>query len=110
MALCFRRPSVLRYDSWITACLDVLQSAASSSQSDRQLVAWVRLQSIAEEGSIAIGAYDDAAITISDMRTQNILSGCVRQVSSWRRSILKEDMNRIHSRAAPEILLSLIHS
>lgn len=82
----FRRPSVLRYGSWVEDCLHVLDSVPNPSPNDQMLVAWCRLHRLAEESLTIVGLEEKPHIDISDTRNRFIIERCIEQVTRWKQS------------------------
>lgn len=93
MALSLRRPNMLRYDCWIEDCICVLEALPFVHLNDRRLIAWVKLQRLAEESLTAAGLEKGSFNSWSDARSRFILKGCVEQVEKWRQSIPEIVMN-----------------
>ncbi|KPM43980.1 hypothetical protein AK830_g2648 [Neonectria ditissima] len=92
IALSFRRPSVLRYGPWVERCIKTLEMAPFLHLNDSRLLAWVKLQRLAEE-SLAMVGFDEASpVDFSDARTRFILKHCGDSVTRWRQSIAKDIM------------------
>ncbi|KAF5703228.1 hypothetical protein FMUND_13104 [Fusarium mundagurra] len=94
IAMSFRRPSTLHYGPWVQECMNILDSPASTHIGDRCLVAWIRLQRLAEEslGIARIGSDENAGSNHSDQRARLILQGCLERVKDWRRNLPEEAM------------------
>jgi hypothetical protein len=84
-----RRPNILVYNSWMEECLTMLQK--SPIIDDRRVVAWLKLQRIADEANTAFG-FDDAStsFSLSELRLQVILRSFERRMRDWEKSIPKE--------------------
>ncbi|KAF2867627.1 hypothetical protein BDV95DRAFT_502118 [Massariosphaeria phaeospora] len=91
-AMRLRRPSILNYNSWMEEALSLLQK--SPLLDDRRVVAWVKLQRIADEANTAFG-FDDAStsFSLSELRLQVILRIFERRMQDWKRSIPPEVLN-----------------
>jgi len=87
-----RRPSLLSFNSWMEECLTLLQK--SPILDDRRVVAWAKLQRIADEANTAFG-FDDAStsFSLSELRLQVILRIFERKMEDWRKSIPAETMS-----------------
>ncbi|KAF2470167.1 uncharacterized protein BDR25DRAFT_226806 [Lindgomyces ingoldianus] len=90
-AMRLRRPNILLYNSWMEECLSLLQK--SPILDDRRLVAWLKLQRIADEAMTAFG-FDDAStsFSLSELRLQVILRIFERRMQDWKKSIPPEVM------------------
>ncbi|KAK7431309.1 hypothetical protein QQZ08_002080 [Neonectria magnoliae] len=92
IALSFRRPSVLRYGPWVERCIKTIEMAPFLHLEDSRLLAWVKLQRLAEE-SLAMVGFDEASpVDFSDARTRFILKHCGDSVTRWRQSIAEDIM------------------
>lgn len=91
-ALRMRRPNILLYNSWMEESLSLLNK--SPILTDRRVVAWLKLQRIADEAMTAFG-FDDAStsFSLSELRMQVILRAFERRMEDWRRSIPRDVMN-----------------
>lgn len=90
-AMRLRRPNILLYNSWMEECLTLLQK--SPLIDDKRVVAWLRLQRIADEANTAFG-FDDAStsFSLSELRLQVILRIFERRMQDWKKSIPKDVM------------------
>ncbi|ORY13158.1 hypothetical protein BCR34DRAFT_481476 [Clohesyomyces aquaticus] len=90
-AMRLRRPSILIYNSWMEECMSLMQQ--SPLLDDRRVVAWVKLQRIADEAMTAFG-FDDAStsFSLSELRLQVILRVFERRMQDWQKSIPSEVM------------------
>ncbi|KAH7166476.1 hypothetical protein EDB81DRAFT_681312 [Dactylonectria macrodidyma] len=92
IAFSFRRPSALRYGSWVERCIKVLESTPFLHLNDRRLVAWTKLQRLAEESLTMVGFDDGTSVDFSDARTRFILKHCSEMVIEWRHSVAEDIM------------------
>lgn len=61
-----------------------MSAVQSPGTGDAMLVAWVRLQRIAEESLAVVGM--GSQVDVSDVRTQFIIQKCINQVLDWKQS------------------------
>ncbi|PTB72111.1 hypothetical protein M440DRAFT_1465841 [Trichoderma longibrachiatum ATCC 18648] len=87
MAFSFRRPSVLRYGSWVDDCIRVLEAAPARLLSDRRLVEWTRLQIIAEECMSAAGLDNESNVCLTDDRIRRVLKYGIERAMSWKQQV-----------------------
>lgn len=82
-----RRPNMLRFSSWMTECIDFLDTSPDAAPLDKTLVSWVQLQRIMEEFGIAF-AFDDLSDSTSliEPRFQHMLKGFEKQIENWKRT------------------------
>lgn len=82
----FRRPYILIFNSWMEECLHMLSK--STELEDRRVVAWLRLQRIADEAYTAFG-FDDAStsFTLSEFRLRTILKIFERRIREWKDTV-----------------------
>ncbi|KAK7408438.1 hypothetical protein QQX98_009365 [Neonectria punicea] len=92
IALSFRRPSVLRYGPWVERCIKTIEMAPFLHLNDSRLLAWVKLQRLAEEGLAMVGFDEASSVDFSDARTRFILKHCGDSVTRWRQSIAEDIM------------------
>ncbi|KAF2122817.1 hypothetical protein BDV96DRAFT_8152 [Lophiotrema nucula] len=92
-AMRLRRPNILLYNSWMEECLSLLQK--SPLLDDRRVVAWLKLQRIADEANTAFG-FDDAStsFSLSELRLQVILRMFERKMQDWKKSLPQEVMSQ----------------
>ncbi|KAF2014967.1 hypothetical protein BU24DRAFT_371826 [Aaosphaeria arxii CBS 175.79] len=90
-AMRLRRPNTLLFNSWMEECLGLLQK--STLLEDKRVVAWLKLQRIADEAYTAFG-FDDAStsFSLSELRLQVILRIFERRMQEWKKSIPPEVM------------------
>ena len=94
MAFSYRRPSVLRYQSWVDACIRVLQAAPAISLNDSRLIEWTKLQIIAEECMSAAGLDDESNVCLADDRVRRVLKLGIERVVSWKQQVSPEVIHR----------------
>ena len=81
-----RQPGFVRWSVYTEECLDILSAEPPALPSDVWLCDLIRLQRIAEAGSLTFAMDDPGAIiTLRDMRTQYQLQGFRQQLEYWRR-------------------------
>lgn len=87
----FRRPNILLYNAWMGECEALLLKSPKSE--DKHLIAWLRLQRIADEAYTAFG-FDDAStsFSLSELRLQAILKIFERRMQEWRKAVPDEVM------------------
>jgi hypothetical protein len=81
-----KRPNILLFNSWMEECFNILEK--SKLLDDKRIVAWLKLQRIADEANTAFG-FDDAStsFSLSELRMQIILRIFDRRMQDWRKSI-----------------------
>lgn len=81
-----RRPNILLFNSWMDECFGILEK--SKLLDDKRIVAWLKLQRIADEANTAFG-FDDAStsFSLSELRMQIILRIFDRRMQDWRKSV-----------------------
>ncbi|KAF2643938.1 hypothetical protein P280DRAFT_466659 [Massarina eburnea CBS 473.64] len=84
-----RRPNILLFNSWMEECQVILSQ--SPLLHDKRIVAWLRLQRIADEAYTAFG-FDDAStsFTLSELRLQAILKMFEKRMREWKQSVPDE--------------------
>lgn len=97
MAFSFRRPSVLRHESWLDDCIRVLETAPSVHPNDRRLIEWTKLQIIAEESMSMTGLYSGSRVNFSDDSICRVLRYGVDRATAWKRQV---PTDIIHSNAS----------
>ena len=84
---------MLRYRRWVEDCVKLLEIAPFVHRNDRRLVAWAKLQRIAEESFSVVGLDEWSPANFADAPTRFILRGCVEQATRWRQSITEDIMS-----------------
>ncbi|CAI9625202.1 unnamed protein product [Alternaria burnsii] len=81
-----KRPNILLFNSWMEECFNILEK--SKLLDDKRIVAWLKLQRIADEANTAFG-FDDAStsFSLSELRMQIILRIFDRRMQDWRKAI-----------------------
>jgi hypothetical protein len=81
-----KRPNILLFNSWMEECFNIL--GKSKLIDDKRIVAWLKLQRIADEANTAFG-FDDAStsFSLSELRMQIILRIFERRMQDWRKSV-----------------------
>lgn len=93
-AMRLRRPNILLFNAWMEECQNLLQK--SPILEDKRLLAWLRLQRIADDAYTAFG-FDDAStsFTLSELRLQAILRIFERRMQDWKKSVPDDVMTRM---------------
>ncbi|KAL5395720.1 hypothetical protein PMIN06_003555 [Paraphaeosphaeria minitans] len=91
LSMRFRRPNILLFNAWMGECEALLLK--SPKNQDKTLIAWLRLQRIADEAYTAFG-FDDAStsFTLSELRLQAILKMFERRMQEWKKAVPDEVM------------------
>ena len=89
----FRRPNILLYNAWMGECEALLLK--SPQMGDKRIIAWLRLQRIADEAYTAFG-FDDASTSfeLSELRLRAILKIFEQRMQEWRKSVPDEVMTQ----------------
>ncbi|KAL3424857.1 hypothetical protein PVAG01_04138 [Phlyctema vagabunda] len=86
-----RRPNLIRWNSYMSDCCDVLENSPEAAVSDRFLCQWVRSQHIAEEVGTQFSMDDPTAtVSIADSKVQYALRGFERDLEKWSSSVSME--------------------
>jgi hypothetical protein len=88
-----KRPNILLFNSWMEECVGMLDK--SKLLDDRRIIAWLKLQRIADEANTAFG-FDDAStsFSLSELRMQIILRIFDRRMHDWKKSVPDEVMTK----------------
>jgi len=88
-----KRPNILLFNSWMEECSNILEK--SKLLDDKRILAWLKLQRIADEANTAFG-FDDAStsFSLSELRMQIILRIFDRRMQDWRKSVPDDVMTR----------------
>ncbi|RDW73985.1 hypothetical protein BP5796_07427 [Coleophoma crateriformis] len=79
-----RRPNLIRWNSYMNECVEVLETSPDALDSDKFLTQWVRSQRIAEEVGTQFSMDDPSAnISITDLKVQYALRGFERDLERW---------------------------
>ncbi len=93
VALIMRRPNMLRYNTWISECVEYLQNSSAAAPSDKRLAAWVQLLSILEEIATSFSFEDLTKIAkIAHPQTLCMLKEFEKRLSEWRIGVNPEIM------------------
>lgn len=86
-----KRPNILLFNSWMEECFNIL--GKSKLLDDKRIIAWLKLQRIADEANTAFG-FDDAStsFSLSELRMQIILRIFDRRMQDWKNSVTSEVM------------------
>ena len=89
-----RRPNMLRYNAWVDECTELLETTTSAAESDRCLVAWVKLLKITEEIGTTFSFDDiDNIASLSEYRVQLMLKGFEKAFTVWEKDLPPDVMN-----------------
>lgn len=79
---------MLRYNSWLSDCVDFLESTPDAISSDKILIGWVRLLIIAEEASTSLSFDDPGNMpSLSEHRVQLMLKSFEKRLDIWKDGI-----------------------
>lgn len=89
-----KRSNMIPHGPWVDDCIHLLEKSSPMHPNDRRLIAWTRLQIIAEQNlgaTIAIGprSYEEVA----DPRTQFLLRRGREQIQGWMDALPPGVMN-----------------
>ncbi|KAH8820705.1 hypothetical protein F5884DRAFT_647203, partial [Xylogone sp. PMI_703] len=98
VALSMRRPNMLRFNSWMNDCVHFLEKLSNITIFDKRLIAWVRLQNIAEEFASSLSLEDPGeGYRPLDSRMQLSVKAFERRLKSWKNHLDPDVMNVIVS-------------
>jgi hypothetical protein len=100
-----RRPNMLRYNTWLGECLEVVANNPNPLPFDKYLVGWAQLSKIAEEIHSSF-SFDDPGnmVNLSEPRVQIMLNSFVKALEAWRRSLGPEGSHGVLSCANIRLL------
>ncbi|EXJ62053.1 hypothetical protein A1O7_02486 [Cladophialophora yegresii CBS 114405] len=86
ISMALRHPAFVRWSVYTEQCLDIISVEPPALPSDVWLCDLIRIQRIAEAGSLAFSMDDPgASVTLRDIRIQYQLRGFRQQLDYWRR-------------------------
>lgn len=82
---------MLRWNSWISDCLESLEQHRQASKHDHLLAAWVRILKITEDVGTSF-AFDEPSnmADLSESRVQLTMTALQKSAEAWRRDLLPE--------------------
>lgn len=95
-AMALHRPFLLRWTSFMSECVDVLESSPEAAPTDKYLCHLVRTHQLAEEIGFQF-CMDDPAVSVnlSDYMTQHKVRGFERELEKHRQEVSREHMQRM---------------
>ncbi|KAI1311471.1 hypothetical protein F5Y03DRAFT_343209 [Xylaria venustula] len=100
VAMALHRPNLIRWQSFMTECMDILESSPEAAPSDKYLCHLVWTHRLAEEVGIQFSMDDPSIfVNITEHKVQYALRGFERDLARYSESIPKEDKQ-------PSLLLS----
>lgn len=95
-AMALHRPFLLRWSSFMTECLDVLESSPEAAPTDKYFCHLVRTHQLAEEIGFQF-CMDDPTVSVnlSDYMTQHKVRGFERELEKHRQEVSRELMQRM---------------
>ncbi|KAH8891886.1 hypothetical protein GQ53DRAFT_647871 [Thozetella sp. PMI_491] len=91
-AMALHRPNLIRWSSFMTECVDVLESSPEAAPTDRYLCHLVWTHRLAEEVAMQFSIDDPSSATnFSDKQTQYALRGFERNLEKYRNGLPPED-------------------
>jgi hypothetical protein len=95
VAMALHRPNLIRWQPFMTECIDILESSPEAAPSDRYLCHLVWTHRLAEEVGIQFSMDDpNVFINIGDHKVQYALRGFERDLAKYSENIPKEDKQR----------------
>ncbi len=92
VSLSMRRPNMLRYNTWVDECTELLEVTASTA--NKSLIAWVKLLKITEEIGTTFSFDDlDNIANLSEYRVQLMLKSFEKAFAVWERELPPDVMN-----------------
>jgi hypothetical protein len=83
-----RRPNLIRWNSFMADCIEVLENSPEAARSDKELCQWARSQHIAEEIGTQFSMDDPVAnVSIADSKVQYALKAFERDLEKWSNQI-----------------------
>lgn len=94
-AMALHRPFLLRWTSFMSECLDVLEASPEAAPSDKYFCHLVRTHQLAEEIGFQF-CMDDPTVTVnlSDYMTQHKVRGFERELEKHRQEVSRDLMQR----------------
>ena len=90
-----RRPHLIRWNSYMSECIEVLQSSSDALPSDITLCHWVCLQHLAEQASEVFSMDDPPRnINVSEPAAQRGIKDLEKQLEDWRQQVKPEHRTR----------------
>ncbi|KAI0429241.1 hypothetical protein F5Y09DRAFT_310821 [Xylaria sp. FL1042] len=100
VAMALHRPNLIRWQSFMTECMDILESSPEAARSDKYLCHLVWTHRLAEEVGIQFSMDDPSIfVNITEQKVQYALRGFERDLAKYSEGIPKEDRQ-------PSLLLS----
>ncbi|KAI4859761.1 hypothetical protein F4820DRAFT_141743 [Hypoxylon rubiginosum] len=100
VSMALHRPNLIRWQSFMTECMDILESSPQAASTDRYLCHLVWTHRLAEEVGIQFSMDDPSVfINITEQKVQYALRGFERDLSKYSESIPKAEKR-------PSLLLS----
>ncbi|GAW14714.1 hypothetical protein ANO14919_041170 [Xylariales sp. No.14919] len=100
VAMALHRPNLVRWQSFMTECMDILESSPEAAPSDKYLCHLVWTHRLAEEVGIQFSMDDPSIfVNITEQKVQYALRGFERDLAKYSENIPKEDKQ-------PSLLLS----
>ena len=104
-SIALHRPNLIRWSSFMTECLEVLETSPDAAPSDRYLCHLVWTHKLAEEVGIQFSIDDpSAALNVLDQQTQYALRGFERRLAKYRAGVPPEDQYRMFCPSCPPLL------
>ncbi|KAL2036669.1 hypothetical protein N7G274_010619 [Stereocaulon virgatum] len=86
VSMSLRLPNMLRFTTWMSECVEVLETSPDAAPLDKRFAAWVKLQHIVEDCFMSLGLDNpDEAVSLDEDRAQLALRGAEKQLSAWKK-------------------------
>lgn len=98
VAMALHRPNLIRWQSFMTECMDILESSPEAAPSDRYLCHLVWTHRLAEDVGIQFSMDDPSIfVNVTEQKVQYALRGFERDLAKYSENIPKEDKQRMHT-------------
>jgi hypothetical protein len=85
---------MLRFNNWMSDCVEVLANNTNASRFDRSLIAWVKLLKITEDLVASLSLDDPSNMAdLSESRVQIMITGFEKELEAWRRTFQPDGSN-----------------
>jgi hypothetical protein len=94
VAASMRRINMLRFNNWMSDCVEVLGNNPNASSFDKYLIAWVKILKITE-GLVTSLSLDDPSnmADLSESRVQIMITGFEKELETWKATFQPDGSN-----------------
>jgi hypothetical protein len=94
VAASMRRINMLRFNNWMSDCVEVLENNPNASSFDKNLIAWVKILKITEDLVTSLSLDDPSNMAdLSESRVQIMTTSFEKELETWKATFQPDGSN-----------------